>query len=356
MPVDAVRGWFASPLRSVPLLNAYGPTETTITASLHRVSEADAGRQGRIPIGRPLGGRVMYILDRHGELMPVGLVGELFIGGACVARGYLNHPELTEGRFVVNPFQPLTDSRLYRSGDRARYLADGTIDFLGRNDDQVKIRGYRIELGEIETALAEHPGVAGAAALVREVTPGDRRIVAYVVLRPQAEVTDGELRGHLRQILPEYMVPSVIAPVSVLPLTPTGKVDRKALSGMAAPVEQEVVAPRNPVEAAIARVWAQVLNRPRVGIDQSFFDLGGHSLLATQVVGRLSKLFRMKIPLRTLFTAQTVVALAEALVALEPKPGQVATIARILQQIEEMPEEERRARTERAASSEPVRT
>ncbi|HEU0079849.1 MAG TPA: condensation domain-containing protein, partial [Longimicrobiaceae bacterium] len=232
--------------------------------------------------------------------------GELYVGGAGVARGYLNRPELTAERFVDDPFAP---GRLYRTGDRVRWMADGTLEYLGRLDEQVKIRGFRIELGEIEVRLAEHPEVREAVVLAREDVPGDRRLVAYVVGAVDADA----LRSHMRQGLPEYMVPSAFVVLDRLPLTANGKVDRKALPAPElASAEDGYVAPRTPVEEVLAGIWAEVLRLERVGVHDSFFDLGGHSLLATRVVSRVRAVFATELPLRALFEGPTVAELARA--------------------------------------------
>ncbi|HEU4560998.1 MAG TPA: amino acid adenylation domain-containing protein, partial [Longimicrobium sp.] len=248
-----------------------------------------------------------YVLDPAGEPLPVGIPGELCIGGAGVVSGYLGRPALTAERFVPDPFAAEPGARMYRTGDRARWRAEGKLEFVGRVDDQVKIRGFRIEPGEVEAAMAAYPGVREARVMMREDQPGDKRLVAYVV--GSAE-TDG-LRAHLRQSLPEYMVPQAIVALDRLPLNPNGKVDRKAL-----PVPEyaagadRYVAPRTPVEEVLAGIWAEVLRLERVGVEESFFDLGGHSLLATRVVSRVRELFGMELPLRALFEGPTVAELA----------------------------------------------
>jgi amino acid adenylation domain-containing protein len=238
--------------------------------------------------------------------VPIGVPGELYVGGAGVARGYLNRPELTAERFVEDPFAP---GRLYRTGDRVRWMADGTLEYLGRLDEQVKIRGFRIELGEIEARLAEHPEVREAVVLAREDVPGDRRLVAYVVGAVEADA----LRAHLRQSLPEYMVPGAFVALDALPLTANGKLDRKALPAPElASAEDRYVAPRTPVEEVLAGIWAEVLRLERVGVTESFFDLGGHSLLATRLVSRVRVVFGVELALRALFEGPTVAELAKA--------------------------------------------
>ncbi|HEX6863771.1 MAG TPA: amino acid adenylation domain-containing protein, partial [Thermoanaerobaculia bacterium] len=268
----------------------YGPTEATILCSAHPVPPESA----RPLLGRPLPGAVLHVCDAAGEILPIGVPGELWIGGPGVTRGYLGREELTAGKFVRRGGE-----RFYRSGDRVRRLADGTLEFLGRLDHQVKIRGFRIELGEIEEALGEVEAVREAVVVAREDRPGDRRLVAYVV----GDVAVEELRQSLRDRLPEYMVPAAFVILEALPLTPHGKVDRKALPAPEQPASGSALAPRTPVEARLAGIWAEVLGLDQVGADDHFFELGGHSLLATQVMSRLRGAFGVELPLRDLFVA-----------------------------------------------------
>ena len=287
-------------------INAYGPTETTITATVWPLGEA---REGRVPIGRPLANLRAHVVDRQGNPVPVGVAGELWIGGAGVTRGYLGRPELTAERFVPDPFAQQPGARVYRTGDLVRRLPSGDLDILGRIDSQVKVRGFRIELGEIEAALAAHPAVSEAAVLVRE-----DRLVGYLV----GEGADlGELRAWLRGRLPEHMVPTAFAFVDAFPVTPSGKLDRRALSRIAPEADlRESAAPRAPAEEILAGLFAEVLGRETVGVHDDFFELGGHSLLATQVVSRVREAFGVELPLADLFAAPTVAGLAERLGAL----------------------------------------
>jgi amino acid adenylation domain-containing protein len=283
----------------------YGPTEGTILASAHPVP-ADGAVAGH-PIGRPLGNVRLYVCDGAGSPQPAGVPGELLIGGAGVARGYLGRPALTAERFVPDPFGAGAGARLYRTGDRARWRGDGTLEYLGRTDGQVKVRGYRIEPGEIEAALRRHPGVRECAVAARE-DAGETRLVAYVAGAAPAEA----LRAHLRRTLPEHMVPAAFVALEALPLSPNGKVDLRALP---APehggAEERYVAPRTQVEEVLAGIWAEVLGVGRVGVEESFFELGGHSLLATRVVSRVRDALAVELPLRALFEAPTVSGLAE---------------------------------------------
>jgi amino acid adenylation domain-containing protein len=269
------------------LWNMYGPTETTIWSSVERVSDAE----GAVAIGRPIRNTTMYVLDRWGQPMPVGMAGELYIGGAGVARGYWRRPELTAERFVPDPVSRREGDRIYRAGDGARFLPDGRLECLGRIDDQVKVRGFRIELGEIEAVLERHPAVAQAVASVQADASKDRRLVAYVAHAPGEEATASELRRFLRQELPDYMVPSLFVPVESLPLTPNGKVDRGALPNPFGEGSRqgERVAPRTPTEQAVASIWAGVLDRPDISIHDNFFDIGGHSLLSMEAIAAIEK-------------------------------------------------------------------
>ncbi|HKH48028.1 MAG TPA: amino acid adenylation domain-containing protein, partial [Thermoanaerobaculia bacterium] len=295
---------------NVELVNLYGPTEATIQMAFWTCPPGAV--PALTPLGRLIDNARAYVLDRHGEPAPAGVPGELVLGGVCLGRGYLDRPDLTAGRFVPDPFGG-AGMRLYRTGDLARWRVDGQLEYLGRLDHQLKVRGFRIELGEIEAALASQPGVRAAVALARQEAAGDLRLVAYVVPDGGARLTAAGLRSSLREVLPEPMVPSAFVVLESLPLTPNGKVDRKGLPepGRAA-ADDEFVAPRTPVEEMLAGIWCEVLGLERVGVDASFFDLGGHSLLATQVMSRVRRLFGVELPLRVLFEAPTVAALAQA--------------------------------------------
>ena len=279
-------------LRAGSVWNMYGPTETTVWSSLHQVTSSE----GLIPIGRPIANTQMYVLDRNMQPVPVGVIGELFIGGDGLARGYRNRSELTTEKFIPNPFDCKPGARLYRTGDMARYRADGTIECLWRLDDQVKVRGFRIELGEIESILREHPGIRDVCVVVRKDRPDDPRLVAYVVPRRE-EFSSEDLRNFVKEKVPSYMVP-VLVTLERLPLTANGKLDRHALP---APDQVDLSDDhtsqgfREPIEELLAGIWTNVLTVERVSIYDNFFDLGGHSLLATQVVARLEKELGLRI-------------------------------------------------------------
>ncbi|HYH79871.1 MAG TPA: amino acid adenylation domain-containing protein, partial [Longimicrobium sp.] len=293
------------------LVNMYGPTETTIYTTAHACAPGVAEAP---PIGRPVEGARVYVLDAWGEPVPVDVAGELHVGGAGVARGYLGRAGLTAERFVPDAFGGEAGGRLYRTGDRARWRADGELEFLGRVDAQVKIRGFRIEPAEVESALLEHPGVREAVVAAREAPSGiagDRRLVGYVVAAPGETLSPAALREHVRARLPEHMVPSAVVELESLPLTPGGKLDRKALPEPEYAADADrYEAPRTPVEEVLAGIWAEVLRLERVGVEESFFDLGGHSLLATRVISRVRELFGVELPLRALFEGPTVAELA----------------------------------------------
>jgi amino acid adenylation domain-containing protein len=296
----------------VRLLNEYGPTETVVGCAVYEVTAATTS-SGAIPIGRPIANTELYLLDEELAVVPVGAVGELYIGGEGVARGYLGQPELTAERFVPHPFATEGGERVYRTGDLARYRVNGELEFLGRADQQVKVRGYRIELGEVEAVLRSHEGVQEAVVVVRE-SAGDKRLVGYVVSVAGETVNSGQLREWLRQRLPDYMVPSLFVPLAELPLTPNGKVDRQALPDpeFGAALDN-FVAPRDSVEMELAQIWSEVLSVEEVGVRDDFFDLGGHSMIATRMMYRIEQVFGRKIPLAALFESPTVEHLATLL-------------------------------------------
>ena len=307
---------FQERLPHTVLHNLYGPTEAVVDVTAW--SCPDVFDQSIVPIGRPIANTQIYILDVHGEPVPVGVTGELYIGGVQVARGYLNRPELTAERFLVDPFSTTPAARMYRTGDLGRYLPDGNIEFLGRNDFQVKIRGFRIELGEIETRLAEHSAVRDAVVIAREDTPGDKRLVAYYTVADTDSVTEislgaEALRSHLSAVLPEYMVPAAYVRLQTLPLTLSGKLDRKALpapDGDAYAVHG-YEPPQGDIEIKLAAIWADVLKLDRVGRHDNFFELGGHSLLAVTLIGRM-RLASLQVNVRDIFATPTLAGLATA--------------------------------------------
>ena len=302
------------------MIHLYGPTETTAIATFYPIKGVRKGDR-TIPIGRPISGTRVFILDRHGAPTPVGIVGEIHIGGLGVAAGYVNRPQETNEKFIEHSFSGCSNERLYRTGDLARYLPDGNIEFCGRIDDQVKIRGHRIEPGEIKAVLAEHPAVSQAVVMVREDTPGDKRLVAYIVPVEPSLFEFESARAFLNQRLPNYMRPAAYVLLERLPLSVNGKIDRRALPAPQYDHEQagnRFVAPRDMLEESIARVWREVLQLEQIGVHDNFFEFGGHSLTAMQVVTRLRRTLQREIALRDIFNFPTIAKLADIGRTLEP--------------------------------------
>jgi amino acid adenylation domain-containing protein len=307
------------------LWNIYGPTETTVWSTTYEVKRdrPNPRLDTPEPIGRPIANTQVYILDSSLQPVPIGVPGELYIGGDGVARGYFQQPDLTAERFLSNPFLP--NSPLYKTGDLARYLSDGNIEYLGRIDNQVKIRGFRIELGEIETVLSQHTAVKTAVVIAREDETNQKRLVAYII--PKIEIISTpkeqnslnvtELRQFLKAKLPEYMIPSAFVILESLPLTPNGKTDYRALPAPEFQSQEQYIAPRNPIEEILVTIWSEVLKVKQVSINHNFFELGGHSLLATQLISRIRTNFSIEIPLRSLFTAPTIEELSQQIQQLQ---------------------------------------
>ncbi|NBD08734.1 non-ribosomal peptide synthetase [Corallococcus silvisoli] len=301
-------------LATTPVVNGYGLTETTVCTTYHRMAVEDLQGHAWVPIGRPIINTDVYVLDAERNLLPVGVPGELYVGGLGVARGYWKRPELTSERFVANPFH--AGERLYRTGDRARWLPDGVLTFLSRADDQVKIRGFRIELGEVEAAVRRHPAVRDAFLMAREDAPGDKRLVAYLVFSDAAAPTHTDLNTFLAEALPPYMLPSAYVPLSTLPLSPNGKVDAKALpapEGVRLASAVAYAQPQSAVERSVASIWQAVLKVERVGLHDNFFELGGNSLLIAQAHRRLREELGADLALVDMFKFTTVSALAQHL-------------------------------------------
>jgi long-subunit acyl-CoA synthetase (AMP-forming) len=320
---------------TVPLINLYGPTEAAIDTTSYACSESAS--HGWMPIGRPIANTQVYILDQYLAPVPIGVVGEIYIGGLSLARGYLNQPELTAEKFIYHSFEGEPARRLYKTGDLARCLPDSNIEFLGRIDNQVKLRGYRIELGEIEAVLGQHPMVQSSVVVVREDEPGDKRLVGYVVARMEKTFDASEVRQYLKHKLPEYMIPAALVLLDELPLTPSGKVDRRALPApdqnglQLANVYQP---PRTPTEQKLVAIWGEVLKLDKVGIYDNFFDLGGHSLLATQIISRIRRAFSIDLPLRHMFESPTVAEMAAIITQTQAKQASDTELARMLREVE----------------------
>ena len=326
--------------------NLYGPTETTIWSTVEQVEWGE----DTVSIGRPISNTDVYILDNNLQPTPIGIPGELYIGGVGVARGYWQRPELTAQRFITHSFQP--DQRLYKTGDLVRYRSDGKIEYIGRLDRQVKIRGFRIELGEIEAVLAKHSDVQQAVVIAKQDS-----LIAYVVSCSGRTAIVSELRDFLKQKLPYYMVPQAFVFLDSLPLTPNGKVNRNALADADTPIanfNDAFVPPRNAIEEVLAGIWAKILG-VELGIHDNFFDLGGHSLLATQVISRIRETFKVELPLRCLFESPSVAGLSQKLIAHEAKPGVTAKIAQIVKQLEGMSAEEAKQALENRKAAKQVR-
>jgi amino acid adenylation domain-containing protein len=302
-------------LTNTRLINGYGPTESTTFACCHTIAP-DAPLGSAIPIGKPIPNTTAYILDANLQPVPVGVSGELFLGGDGLARGYWRREELTVEKFVADPFSAEPDARLYKTGDLARWRKDGVIEFLGRADNQIKLRGYRIEPGEIETALKRQPDVLDSAVIVREDTPGEKRLVAYVVRKQSAPLKfdHSALIAALKKSLPEYLVPSAIVALAALPRTPNGKLDRNALpTPSSAQPADGFVAPQTPLEEKLSMIWTEVLGLDRVGMTDNFFDLGGHSLLGLRLVNQLREALGEHVALALVFEAPTVARMADIL-------------------------------------------
>jgi amino acid adenylation domain-containing protein len=324
------------------LLHVYGPTESTTFTTWYRVESIPEGAT-TVPIGRPIANTQLYVLDGGLQPVPVGVPGELYIGGDGLARGYLDRPELTAEKFIPHPFGAELGSRLYRTGDRVRALPSGDVEFLGRIDHQVKVRGYRIELGEVEAVLGRHPAVRDGVVLAREDLPGEKRLVAYVVSGEEPAPGSGELRSFLRQTLPDYMVPSAFVPLASLPLTPNGKIDRSALpppDGARPELEDGFVAPRTPLEKVLVGIWCELLEMNRVGVHDNFFELGGHSLLATQMVWRVQDILQVDVPLRSLFQAPTVSEQANVIAESYGGREVAEEVARALAKLEQLSDDD----------------
>ena len=324
------------------LVNAYGPTEGTTFTTSYEVDTVPPALH-TLPIGRPLSNTEVWVFDRQGQLVPVGVAGELYIGGDGIAREYLGRPELTADRFVPHPFSKEPGARLYRTGDLVRHLSDGNIEFLKRMDHQVKIRGFRVELGEIEAALNQYWAISESVVIDNDDLPGGTRLIGYIVPEEGIEPTSAQLYSFLKEKIPSYMIPSIFVILKEIPLTPNGKVNRGEL-----PVPQlsedgtsaNFVAPRNELEETLAEIWRETLGVAQVGVESNFFDLGGHSLLATRVVSQVRERFGVELPLRVLFESPTIAGLAQHLDAVQVKDTQLSRILSMLENVENISEEE----------------
>jgi acyl-coenzyme A synthetase/AMP-(fatty) acid ligase/acyl carrier protein len=342
-PSDLVARW----AEGRRFFNAYGPTEATVWSTIDRCQTGDT----KPSIGRPISNTQIYLLDRHLNPVPIGVTGELHIGGAGLARGYLQRPHVTAMRFIPDPFSDEPGARLYKSGDLARYLPDGRIEFLGRQDDQVKIRGFRIELGEVEAVLSNHPAVRECVVVVRDENSEEKRLIAYVVFGRLTEaINTHELLSYVRTYLPDYMAPAAIVVLDALPLTANGKVNRKALpkpDSLRPELEVSFIAPQTEIEKRVAAMWQEVLQIARIGINDNFFDLGGHSLLMLQINGKIRAAFSIDIPLTDMFQYPTIRSLARRLETCECSPPSFQKVRGRAQRQKEVIHKQRQAAAQR---------
>ena len=327
-------------LPQTQIINGYGPSECTVFSACYGIPKQLDQNVNSIPIGKPIGDRKVYLLDHNLQRVPMGVPGEIYIGGKGVARGYLNQPMLTQGKFIDNPF--FAGDTLYKTGDLARRLADGNLEFLGRIDNQVKIRGFRIELGEIETVLTNYPEIREAIVTIREDVPGNKSLIAYLV--PQNhQLTAQDVRNFLSQKLPNYLIPNAFVFLDKFPLTPNGKINRLGLPATNISQQNlgiEFVAPRTSTEQELVTIWTEVLQLTKVGVYDNFFELGGHSLLATQLISRLKETFEIEFPFRYLFENPTISQLAEKVVNQQIELVKADELAQILGEIDELSEDE----------------
>ena len=300
------------------VINGYGPTENT-TFSCCQILTKDTTIDGTVPIGHPISNTRVYVMDDFQQLIPLGVKGELLLGGDGLAWGYLNQPAMTAEKFIPDPTNTTLGARLYRTGDQVRWRREGTLEFIGRLDNQIKIRGFRIELGEIETVLQEHPNISKAIVLYHKDIPGIPRLVAYVLPASEEHLTPNNFRNYLKAKLPAYMVPATFILLKELPLNPNGKIDKRALplpNEVIQPDQTPFVAPKTEIEKQLASIWQDVLEITCIGIQDNFFDLGGHSLMATQMVSRIRKKWSIDLKLTTFFESPTIQQLSEGIEAL----------------------------------------
>jgi amino acid adenylation domain-containing protein len=341
----ALERWRQRVSESVRLVNTYGPTEATIVATWCDLNNGTGtvGVAGEVPIGRALPNVRAYVLDEHGDPVPIGVPGELYLGGAGLARGYLKRPELTADRFVPDPFSGASSARLYRTGDCVRYLGDGSLQYLARIDNQEKIRGFRIEPGEIETVLRQSEQLRDAVVVVNTDDEGEKRLIAYVLGSSDSSPNTSELRTFVKERLPHYMIPGAFVILDKWPLTSSGKVDRQALpppNSFRPEMDKAYEAPRTAVEEVLCGIWGEVLRVQQVGIGDNFFELGGHSLLATRLLSQVRSAFEVRLPLRSIFEAPTVLGMANSLFIALGERDSIEKTAQVLIQLSHLSEEE----------------
>jgi len=343
MSTENLQIWEKSSFNTTKLINAYGPTEAIITSTTFEVPDNydSQALSHSIPIGRPTSLRFIYVVDQHCNPVPIGVPGELYIGGDCLARGYLNRSDLTAEKFIPDPFSKKMGSRLYRTGDLCRFLPEGNIEFLGRIDQQVKVRGYRIELGEIESIINKHPKIKESVVDARIFERADKRLVAYIVADP--DFNSVELRNYLQELMPDYMIPSVFVTLDELPRTPIGKINRRELpepDQLRPDVFTQFVAPRTPTEEKLSKIVMDTLKIDKVGVHDNFFDLGGHSMLATQVVSRIRNVFHVDISLRSLFEKPTIEGIAQSIAEIQIQEQDDEELDQLLSELEGLSDEE----------------
>ncbi|WP_027403946.1 non-ribosomal peptide synthetase [Aphanizomenon flos-aquae] len=329
-------------LPETKIINGYGPSECTVFTCCYPIPQQLGENVNSIPIGKPIGDRTVYILDENLHRVPVGVPGELYVGGASVARGYLNQPKLTLEKFILNPFEAAAGGKLYKTGDLVRRLPDGNLEFIGRIDTQVKIRGFRIELAEIEIVLIQHPDIKDVVVIAWGDEPGQKLLVAYLVAKDHAP-NPSSLRNFIKEKLPDYMIPTAFVCLESLPLTPNGKINRRALpipDTSQRNLEVDFVPPSTDTEKELATIWTEVLKLKQVGINDNFFELGGHSLLATQAISRLREVFSLDFPLRYLFENPTIAELAQKVIEQQIEQAENDELARILAEVDQLSEEE----------------
>jgi acyl carrier protein len=327
-------------LPGTQLIHAYGPSECTVFTCCYQLPQQLAENVQSIPIGKPIGDRKVYLLDKDLHRVPIGVPGELYVGGASVARGYLNQPTLTSEKFIPNPF--CQGDTLYKTGDLICRLHDRNLEFLGRIDTQVKIRGFRIELGEIEAVFIQHPEIKQVVVIARENQPGNKYLVAYLVAKDHP-LNPSTLRNFLKKSLPDYMIPAAFVFMEALPLTPNGKINRRALPAPDVDqrnLEVDFVAPSTPTEQELAMIWVEVLKVKQVGIHDNFFELGGHSLLATQFISRLKEAFSLDFSLRYLFENPTIAELTQKVITQQIEQAENDALIQILGEVDQLSEEE----------------
>jgi amino acid adenylation domain-containing protein len=346
---ERLAGWRLRAPNAVRLVNTYGPTESTVVATICDLAMMTKDSTTEVPIGRPLRNTLVYILDPDLRPVPIGLPGELYIGGAGVARGYLHHPELTAEKFITNPFGDVRAPRLYKTGDLVRYRSDSNIEFLSRIDNQVKIRGFRVEAGEIEQAIRSHARVSDVIVLVQEDVTGDKRLVAYVTAAEAEQPTATELREFLSTKLPAYMLPSAFVIIESFPLLPNGKIDRQSLPLLEPErptLDAAFAAPRSPLEESVARVWREVLKLEQVGIQENFFELGGHSLLGAKLISSLRRSLNCELSLIDVFQSPTIERLAEVIYQRQTESAAEEELSVLLAELQNLSEDEAQERLE----------